>query len=191
MMNNTDKSFLAKPEVQQNMMKLMGIANATNKKQISEEQKKQIVKKYVNMFFSLACINWCNGATLGQAWQKALDTMGEYIKSKTKVLNHPINLYLVAIHARYRRHVAESLLTSPHAGEKLNLGADVKSQWKSYSSKCISGDMKFFDDLHKEYMPEQHITKLNSAEPFKQAQDKAIEKMQRFIALQQLRVRAA
>ena len=191
-MNNVDNSFLANPEIQQSMMKLMGIANQTKKKQISKEEIKQIKEKYVKMFFALGAINWCNGGTLGQAWQKALDTMGEYIKSKTKVLNHPMNPYLVAIHAKYRRAISEMILTNPHSNEELRVkDPKFRNWWRAYATERIKESKQFFDKLHQDYMPEQNITRLNSAEPFKQAQDQVLSKMQKIIALQQMRQRAA
>jgi len=184
------ENFLMNPEIQQSMAMLMG-GDKKETKQLSEEQKKQIIKKYVNMFYSLAAINWCNGTTLGVAWQKALNQMDEFVKSKTKVLNHPMNPYLVAVHAKYKRHISETLLTNKHVNEKLNMSKELKEEWKRFASANVGKDMEFFNNLHKEFMPEQNITKLPVAEPFKKAQDKALSKMQQLIFLQQMRERRA
>ena len=184
------QKFLSKPEMQKNLNLVMGLQQNKEKvKDLSPELKREIVKKYVNMYYSLTSMNWIKGDTLGVSWQKALRQMDEYVKSKTKVLGHPMNPCLIAIHAKYRRAISETLLTNPNVDLKLELAPEKKKQWEKIASEDIKTDMTFFNGVHKDYMPKQDIAKQSGVEPFAQAQLKAAEMVKKIIVAQQMQAR--
>ena len=52
-------------------------------KVLSEEDKKKISSAYFQLFYNISFANWLKGASLGQAWYKAIEQIKSFISSKT------------------------------------------------------------------------------------------------------------
>ena len=184
------RDILWNPDIRDKMAILTG-ANKEHQKEIPEEHQKQIVKNYVAMYFTLAAINWCHGMTLGMAWQKALEQMDAYIKSKTKIANHPMRKYLTEMHAIRRREMAKEIMTNPHANDKLSLNPETAAKWESFSTKHFQKNKNALNMLYKQYMPKQPINVQTNENSFKVAQEKMFTKMQQILLQQKMAQRAA
>lgn len=182
----TKEQFFMNPLIQQNIAMITGEQQKNKKQELSPEEKEQITKKYVNMYYALAAIHWCKGGTLGRAWQKALNQMDNFVKSKTKVLGHPMNPHLISVHAQFKRRMSESLLTNPYVDCETNLSKEHKEQWIKFSTEYVKSDMAFFNSMHDKYMPKEKIQEKSAKEPFKQAQQKVLKMVQKNQAMLQL-----
>ena len=64
---------------------------SVKKQPLNVEEIKKLEKDYRTMFIGFTSINWSKpGTKLGTAWQKALSQMESYIKTKSKIINHPV-----------------------------------------------------------------------------------------------------
>lgn len=172
-----EKNILSHPDIQQNMMILMG-GGKEKEQELTQEQQKQITRNYIAMYFALGAVNWCQGTTLGVAWQKALNQMDSFVESKTKIANHPMSQYLAKIHAQHRREMSKAIMTSPYANYKLMISPELAKGWSDFATKHFQENKNALNGLYNKLMPNQKLEKQSENNPFKMAQDKMCNKMQ-------------
>lgn len=171
-------------EIQNKMAILMG-GKPEKQPQLTPEQKKQITKNYIAMFYSLGWVNWCNGASLGTAWQKALEQMDGFVAGKTKVANHPMAGFLKELHAGHRKNMSKEIMTSKYAEMKLNLEPQMVRVWIGSIVKHFEENKNALNGLYNQLMPKQKTETLNKEQPFKMAQNKTLQMIQQQLWLRQ------
>lgn len=176
-------------EIQKQKFILMGGSVKTIQKKLSQEDIKQIKKDYHRMYFALTSINWGQGMTLGMAWQKALSQMDAFVKSKTKVQNHPINDELTKIHTAFRRRMAKHIMTSEYSNNKLQ--EKYKKLFVQDGEKDFSKHKQSFDNIYKKYMPQQQIVKNTNSGQFDAAKIRTQQKLQMLLQMKMLNQHAA
>lgn len=184
-----ERDILLNPDVQDKMAILMG-TKKENQPELTPEQQKQITKNYIAMFFSLGVIYWCNGATLGVAWQKALEQMDSFVKTKIKVVNHPMAKYLNKLHEKHRHDTSKEIMMNPNSNMKLDLPAKVAKQWADFATKHFQENKGALNNLYQQLMPQQQMAEESKKEPFKTAQEKTLKMMQQLMLQYQIRQRS-
>lgn len=171
---------LLNQDIQSKMAILMGI-KPEKQIELTPEQKNQITKNYIAMYYSLAWINWCNGASLGTAWQKALEQMDGFVAGKIKVANHPMVGFLKELHVKHRQKMAKEIMTSKYADIKLELDSQ---RYKAYVGNIVQRfeeNKNALNGLYNQLMPKQKTEEIDAKQPFKMAQDKALQMMQQLL----------
>lgn len=135
---------------------MMGGNVKKEQKKLSEKVIAKLRKSYVRMYFSFTSINWGQGKTLGTSWQKALEQMDAYVATKTKIQNHPANNELIKIHKKFRREMAEHIMTSEFANDVLE-EKKVRESFMSYGTKFLKISKGTIDNIYKDYMPNTNI----------------------------------
>lgn len=161
-----------------------------NVKKVSSKDIEKLKRCYKFMYAGFVCLNWSNGCKLGVAWQKALEQMEAFIKSKTKIKNHPLNQELLKIHAEFRRKMSEYIMKNQKHAQSTVQGAEAKN-FLDLSKYFMKKSRKRFDNMYKKYMPEQIIKETPMSKSFGVAKQNVqklivdIEK-QKMIALRQI-----
>lgn len=162
--------ILSHPDIQQRMLMIMG--NQKDKKlELSKDEITKVAQHYMKMCYALTTIRWCNGETLGVARQKSLEQMNGFVKSK-KNIAHPMNKYLLSIHGRISREVAETNMTDKNSDSKLGLDTALTKKWAEQATTQFKESMKILNDIYKKYMPEKDLTKMPAAKSFQNGQQK-------------------
>lgn len=187
-MMNEKNSVFQNPEIQQKMFILAG--QKEQQQTLSPETKKQIRKDCIGMFFSLAAINWCHGGSLGMAWQKGLEQMESYIKTKTKNPGNPVGIYLAEVYAKLKHDMAKTIMTSPHSQEPLKLNEESKKSWEEFCVKDANKKMANLNGVYNEYRPKQ-ILENSKAKSFDIAKQNTQQLMQQILMQNFINNRAA
>jgi len=157
---NSDNQILLNPDIKQRTLMMTG-ESKDKKLELNKEQQKQIAIAYSKMFYALTTIHWCNGATLGTAWQKALEQMSSFVKTKSNP-GHPMNKYLHALDNQYRREISERIMTSKYSDEKINMNPELAKKWSDVATKQFQSYLKTMNDMYKEYMPDNNHTTIQN-----------------------------
>ena len=176
--NFSNEQILSHPDVKQRTLMMTG-KSKDKTLELTKEQEKQIAIAYSKMFYALTTIHWCKGATLGTAWQKALEQMSSFVKTKSNPA-HPMNKYLHALDNQYRREISERIMTSPYSNEKINMNPELAKKWSDTSTKQFQSYLKKMNDMYKEYMPQKEVNNNQSA----QETNKAYTIMMKLLQLQ-------
>lgn len=150
-MANNDKSniFFQQPIIQEQLR----ILTADEKgKQISKEDKEKLAKNFSVMFFAVSAINWANGMTLGQAWQKSLEHLETFVKTRENIDN-PVYGYLRGLMSMYRAKWSETIMKSPNSNKKLELPEKYKEQWLKTANKEYSNSFTEISTIYNKYEP--------------------------------------
>ncbi len=180
-----ERNILLRPDVQNDMLILMG-GQKEKTRDLTKEQQNQITKNYVAMYFSLAAVNWCQGTTLGIAWQKALEQMDSFIKAKIKVENHPMTKWLAKIHSRHHREMSKEIMTNQNANNKISMSPESAKKWSAFSAKHFEENKNSLNGLYNQLMPQQKVQQQSENNPFKMAIDKISKTMQTIMLQQKL-----
>ena len=175
-------------ELQQKQAMMMGALINKNQKKLSAEEIKKLKNDYVWMYFGFVSLNWGQGKTLGVSWQKGLEQMDAYVASKTKIKGHPVNDELVKMHAKFRKDMAKTIMTSPNADAKLD--ERLKQKFLKFGMEDIKKNKDALDNTYKKYMPEQTVNKVATANKFDMANQKT-QQMFQMLIMQKLQQRAA
>lgn len=175
-------------ELQQKQIMMMGGLINKKQKKLSEEEIKQLKKDYSLMYFGFVSINWGQGKTLGVSWQKGLEQMDAYIKSKSKIMGHPVNNELVKIHSEFRKLMAKTIMTNPYVEEKLD--ERLKEEFLKFGMKDLRKGKGALDATYEKYMPEQTVNKTVDANKFNVANQNARQMFQ-MLMLQNIQQRQA
>ena len=178
--NFQNERQLLNKDIQNKMAILMG-AEPEKQVELTREQKKQITKNYIAMYYSLAWLNWCNGMSLGTAWQKALEQMDGFVVGKAKIANHPMIGFLKELHAKHRQKMAKEIMTSKYADIKLELDSQRYKDYVGNVVQSFEENKNALNDLYNQLMPKQKTAEHDAKQPFKMAQDKALQMMQQLL----------
>lgn len=173
---------LLNQDIQSKMAILMGV-KPEKQIELTPEQKNQITKNYIAMYYSLAWINWCNGASLGTAWQKALEQMDGFVAGKIKVANHPMVGFLKELHVKHRQKMSKEIMTSEFADVKLNLDSQRYKVYMGNVAQHFEESKNALNGLYNQLMPKQKTEKIDNTQPFKMVQTKALQMMQQLLWL--------
>ncbi len=119
------------------------------KPQLTEIQKQQLAKAYFELYFGLACTNWCNKKTLGAAWQTALDQTDAFIKSKKT--DNPAAMYLHQIHASHKTAWPKHIMSHPKRDSMLEASKDEIAKLKEYGAKSTKSALDKIGVTLKQY----------------------------------------
>ena len=175
-------------ELQQKQMMMMGQLN-TKQGRLTDKEIETMKTNYVGMYYGFVSVNWGQNMTLGMAWQKALEQMDAFVASKMKVPNHPANKEFLKFHKDWRHKMAESIMTSDYANEKLK--PEFRKEFLEYGTKCIKEKKKALNDLYEKYMPKQELQKTKDLKSFDIAKQKVQQQMQQMLLMQNMYQRAA
>ena len=175
-------------ELQQKQIIMMGGLVDKKEKKLSIEEIKKLENDYTWMYFGFVSINWGQGKTLGVSWQKGLEQMDAFIATKTKQVGHPVNDELVKIHARFRKEMAETIMTNPNVDAKLD--ERLKKVFFEMGVKDLKTHKDALEDTYKRFAPEQSITKPDVAKKFDIANQKT-QKLLQILSSQQTHQYAA
>lgn len=172
----SNEQILSHPDVKQRTLMMHG-ETKDKKLELTKEQEQQIARNFSIMFYELTTIHWCNGATLGRAWQKALEQMSSFVKTKSN-LGHPMNKYLHALDNQYRREISERIMTSEYSDSKIEMNPELAKKWSDIATKRFQGCLKNMNDMYKEYMPIADNKKQESTQQNKSVNQAYIVMMQ-------------
>lgn len=118
------------------------------------DELKQMKRGFDKMYNSLVDLNWCKGGNLGMAWQKALEQMSAFVKSKTQMY-HPANEYIKQLDIDNRKTMSEYIMKSEFSDnvfEKSVMKDDtaVKNWEKVANKECRSG-LDCFNEVYRKY----------------------------------------
>jgi hypothetical protein len=181
---NVDNQILLNPDVKQRILMMTG-ESKDKKLELTKDQEKQIARHFATMFYALTTIHWCNGATLGVAWQKALEQMSSFVKTKSNP-EHPMNKYLHALDNQYRRDISERIMTSPYSDSKIEMNSERAKQWVTHETQEYKKSLQFMNDMYKQYMPEKKSDVQPKVVSFKIAQEKTYEQMLKILQINQM-----
>lgn len=125
----------------------------SKEKQLSPEDKKAIEKGLGDLFFGLAWTNWLNGATLGIAWQKALEQVDSFVAGKNQ--NNPATKYLREVAAANKARMSRIIMTSSYSNEKMNCPPEKFKEWSELGTKWTNDGLKQLNDKFKQFEPEK------------------------------------
>ncbi|MBQ7409349.1 MAG: hypothetical protein IJV03_02175 [Alphaproteobacteria bacterium] len=146
----TDKQ---RQELRQHQILMHG--GRTQKNQLSQETIKQIKKDYYDMFIGFTSVNWSKpGTKLGTAWQKALNQMATYIKTKSNVQNNPVYECLVDIHKKFSKRISEHIMKCRGRESETVLPESLHKQF-AQDEKMITKGKSALDSVFTQYMPKQ------------------------------------
>ena len=149
--NIQSNEILSNPDVKQRI--LMMTSDSKNKQfELTKEQKKQIRRNFAAMFYALTVIHWCNGATLGAAMQRALETMSSFVKSKTNPEN-PMSIYLHELDSEYRRKISERIMTGKYSDSKIELNENLAQKWAKLEIESFKKAIGLMNNMYKQLMP--------------------------------------
>lgn len=177
----SNEQILLHPDIKQRTLMMHG-ETKDKKLELTKEQEKQIARNFSIMFYALTTIHWCNGATLGRAWQKALEQMSSFVKTKSNPY-HPMNKYLHALDNQYRREISERIMTSEYSDLKIEMNPELAKKWSDTATKQFQSYLKQMNDMYKEYMPATDNNKQESTQPNKSA-NQAYKIMMQFLQQQ-------
>ncbi len=177
---------LSHPDVQQKMLMLLG-QEKNSKLELSEQEENKIAKNYQKMFFALATIRWCNGATLGVARQKSLEQMNSFVKSKTNIA-HPMNKYLMSMNNQMFREISQRNMTDENSDKKININSTLAKKWLDESTKEFQKCLKELNEMYQKYMPEKTLEKMPATKSFENANQKAQQMLMQLLARQKQKV---
>ena len=179
----SNQNILLHPEIQQKTMMLIG-NDKDNKMQLTKEEETQIAQHYLKMCYSLATIRWCQGEMLGVARQNALNQMDNFVKSKTNII-HPMNKYLLSIHGRVSREIAERNMTDSNSDKKVELHPTLAQKWTEQATQEFQKSLQILNEIHKKHMPEQNKEQSPTAKSFNTANGKVQQMLQQLLLQQQ------
>ncbi|MBN1281974.1 MAG: hypothetical protein JW985_03320 [Alphaproteobacteria bacterium] len=160
---NEDKQLL-----DQKLAKLFGQPpELLNEKKLSPGDKKIIEQGAGNLFFGLAWTNWLNGGVLGSAWQKALNQMDSFIK--TKNTSNPAVRYTREVADVGRARMSKVAMTNPCSNEEIGCPKEKFLKWAEIGAKWTNEGLS------------QLNTKLKEFEPIKKSEQQAGQNLQEAI----------
>ena len=174
-------------EFQQNKILLVGGKTQLSEKKLSANDIQKMQQNYVQMFFGFTSVNWGNGKTLGAAWQHALEQMDAFVESKAKIPNHPMIKELIKYHKNFRKDWAKTIMTSPHAQDKLN--ENLKKMFYKDGIASIKQSKTVLDNMYKHFIPEQSVYKAPEAKSFELAKQNTQKLMQQIMIRQMMKNR--
>lgn len=118
---------------------------------LSDVDKKQLQDGVGGLFFGLAWMNWTNGESLGQAWQKALFQVADKIGSLAgKGPNNPASVYLQQYSAEHRKKWSKTIMTSQNSNLQMKVPADKKQEFMIMGSKWASESLSLINEKTRE-----------------------------------------
>ena len=152
-----------------------------DKKQVklSPEAIKKLRKDYMKMYIGFVSINWGQGKTLGESWQKAVEQMDAFVASKNKITGHPVNDELTKFHAEHRYLVSKNIMTNKHSGDKLE--KRLQEKFLKFGMEDLRNGKAALDATYKQYMPENTIDKGKNVKSFEFAKVRAQQLMQQAV----------
>ena len=148
----TDKQ---RQELRRNQILMHGGSLRQYKKQLSKETIEQIKKDYYKMFFGFTSVNWSKpGTKLGTAWQKALEQMKSYVKTKSNFPNNPVYECLVDIHKKFSKRISEHIMKCQGRESETILPERLRNQF-AQDEKMIAKGKSALDNVYTQYMPKQ------------------------------------
>ncbi len=119
-------------------------------KTLTPEQKQELRRAYLKMYFGLALTLWANGKTLGAAWQTAMDQMKTFLKSKNQ--NNPATEYLRTVHAAHSARWARVIMTSKFSNTKLpQENTKLIESLRKFGAKNIRESMGKINQVMQQY----------------------------------------
>lgn len=182
------EGVLSHPDVQQRMLMMLG-QEKNSKLELSKQEENKIARNYQKMFFALATIRWCNGATLGVARQKSLEQMNSFVKSKTNIA-HPMNKYLMSINNQMFREISQRNMTDENSDKKINIDSALAKKWTDEATQEFQKCLKELNEMYQKYMPEKTLDNMPATKSFENAKLKARHMLQQLL-IQQEAQRAA
>ena len=148
----TDKQ---RQELRRHQILMHGGRSQQYKKQLSKEAIEQIKKDYYKMYYGLTSVNWSKkGTKLGTAWQKALEQMEAYIKTKSKVPNNPVYECLVDIYQEHKKRVVKHIMMCQGRESEDVLPDEFLEMFARGEKRAVEGKSAL-DNVYKAYMPKQ------------------------------------
>ena len=188
-MTQTSENSLQNLKTQQKLFIVMGGDIKSEQKKMSIQDIEKLRKNYRFMYVGFACMNWAHGNTLGMAWQKALEQMESFVKSKMKNINNPVNIELIKIHTEFKREMSKHIMTSHNTNMTVE-GAEAKN-FLEWGELYMKKSKKPLDDIYKKYMPKQTVQKTPLVKQFDIAKQKADQLMQQILLQRKINQRAA
>lgn len=140
---------------------------SVKKQPLNVEEIKKLEKDYRTMFIGFTSINWSKpGTKLGTAWQKALSQMESYIKTKSKIINHPVYEQLMKYHAMFSKKQSEHIMKCQGRESETVLTKDLQKVFLDDGTKMASNGKKALDSFYQQYMPKQSIQELPVGKKF-------------------------
>ena len=141
------------------------------------------------MYFAFTSINWANGMTLGMAWQKALEQMESFVKTKANNSNNPVSNELIKIHTEFRRYQSKFIMTSEYVDDRL--AERLKKPFMDYGNQQLKKYKSAMDNIYQMHMPTTEITKQTKTHDFGIGMQNTQQILQQLLLQQQLKQRAA